>query len=60
MMKKNFLKKAVTMLTVAGVLAGAVISNGITAKAEGFDDYKIGEQVKETFTYEKEVFLYKF
>ena len=60
MMKKNFLKKAVTMLTVAGILAGAVISNGITAKAEGFNDYKIGEQVKETFAYEKEVFLYKF
>lgn len=60
MRKNSVFKKGILAIAAACTLICAGGWNGMTVKADGFADYQIGKEVKKTFTYENEEFLYKF
>lgn len=60
MKKNNLFKKAAALIMAACTMVSATGFEGVTVKAAGFVEYQIGSEVKNTFSYEKEEFLYKF
>ena len=60
MRKNKLFKKAIAVIAAACTFVSATGFNGTTVKAESFEEYQIGTEIKKTFTYEREVFLYKF